>query len=562
MCGIVGIFNFVNDKNRIVSREQQAFIVNMILTEALYHTEKRGKDATGYYAAFRNGEGIGLKDSKKSTKFIFEGNKDPKMCYRDHARVLETYHNEVSPVSAVIGHCRASSVGSIYNNDNNHPIVIDERFVGIHNGTLSNHRLIEKNIADKIERVGDVDSELLVQLAKIWKMDNNASFDHSTCEWIGSRVEGPCVTFIVDRNDPTKVMWLKQVRPLIFYYIKEAGLLVAISETSIFDKIVEEYSKLMGIYNVDIPEITFNYTTIYDNNCGIINTDAVIDETDERISAKFIEDAIDAKKMVTSKVNGFFEDKYNNPYSSNTTNRRNNNYNNNNNSYHNSSHTEHKASNTDKSNKSMPPALTGNNDKDNTNSNTVDATYDELITVKKYDYVIGKFIEVKDVKKDKVIPNVGSNKNKKIDKDRPWPDSLEAIRPFRNVSSPYGAETAIRLALDKPYKSLNSMKPFDIITDVEKICMLKVGNLVASLEEGLKKTTKARRNILAAKKFINAILPLVVANTDNINKVWEVLSEDEAEFIKKLIRPSTVADSCLAMEEYVNKLSTGAKNYA
>jgi len=547
MCGIVGIFNLKNDNNRVINDIQQSFLINFILTESLLHTEKRGKDATGYHAIFRNGESLGLKNGKKSSEFVFDEDDNPELTYAEHMRVLETYHTEISPIESIIGHCRASTVGAVYDNDNNHPILVNDRFVGIHNGTLSNHKIIEDIHEDDITRIGSVDSEMLVQLAKVWSDRNEGPFTTETCDWIYSRIDGPCVTLIADRENPNTILWIKAVRPLIFYYIKEAGLLVAISESSIFEAVVAEYRKLKRIYNMQLPTLTFKPSTAIDKHCGVIDTAKEIEKVDNP-TANFIDKIAGDAKLSDVKMDEYM------PKKNTTTAGRTNtptgaNYNNN--YRQGNGNTTTNAANNSTSNNTAP---TGK-------------TIKTSVKVKTLSFVNGDFME-EWCDKDDIIPkdpkSEGNKSNIGID------DDLENIRPLQNVYSEYSVESIFKNTLKLSYANLSGMSRVELAKNVEKVCMIEASKVLARIKKDLAKVdnsaVKTRRRLLTTKKFLAAILPFTSMSEIDVVHATELLTKDDVSFLYKFI-PKTVFNKMPAsLRNYVNsKLDADNKeitNYA
>ncbi|RLI56709.1 MAG: hypothetical protein DRO87_07795, partial [Candidatus Thorarchaeota archaeon] len=167
MCGIVGAFAFGEpDADKEMEKIRQEAIIFMT-TELLQQTQTRGEDATGVATLFNNGMYIGLKSGEKAVNFIStRGGKETD--YEGYVKIWRSkVFNKKHPKYARIhvGHCRKSSVGNSFNNDNNHPIVVDP-IIGIHNGTLKNHEIIFKKL--DCERTGDVDSEAIMRLVHFY----------------------------------------------------------------------------------------------------------------------------------------------------------------------------------------------------------------------------------------------------------------------------------------------------------------------------------------------------------------------------------------------------------
>lgn len=141
MCGIAGFC--INAEEHIDAR--------LLAKNLLKGLEARGKDATGagWYNAKRN-EVNYVKAPKSATEFN-----------RNEAWRIP------SGVKNVVLHTRFATQGSPKNNNNNHPIVI-ENLVGVHNGHISNDKYILDYARDNFghKRIGEVDSEAAFAIAK------------------------------------------------------------------------------------------------------------------------------------------------------------------------------------------------------------------------------------------------------------------------------------------------------------------------------------------------------------------------------------------------------------
>jgi len=274
MCGIIGIFNMKNAEGVTFSERQKSFLMKFLLTDLTLETETRGRDATGYCTLFRNGETLGLKHGIKATDFCTKSWEDDKFSFRNHIKMIDAYHNEVSPISSIISHCRAKTVGSETDNNNNHPIYVDN-LIGIHNGCLSNQISILNKIREQIERIGDVDSELIFQLMWLATDKGEKPFDRDTVKYITERIDGSYATITLDKNNTSKVLFFRDTRPMEFVYIKNAGLLVCVSEKKFFESAEKGY-RWFDFYGLDFQEMETEHYSFPDDSAFILDLDTEI----------------------------------------------------------------------------------------------------------------------------------------------------------------------------------------------------------------------------------------------------------------------------------------------
>lgn len=138
MCGIAGFCS--NPKDHIDARKLSAALFRGIVI--------RGKDATG--AAWYNA---------KSEEVCYAKRNVPAPAFINHDLKMMP-----SGVKNVILHTRYATQGSPENENNNHPIVIDN-LVGVHNGHISNDNKILARYPQH-KRIGQVDSEAAFAIAK------------------------------------------------------------------------------------------------------------------------------------------------------------------------------------------------------------------------------------------------------------------------------------------------------------------------------------------------------------------------------------------------------------
>jgi len=139
MCGIAGFSISQADHRKIKSRN----LAEKLLLEIV----ARGEDATG-------GAWTETVDN------------EPKVFYSKEAMPAEEFIEflDMMPrfTRTAILHTRYATKGSPKNNDNNHPIIIPNKIVGVHNGVIVNDdELFEAN---GWERIAEVDSEVIFQM--------------------------------------------------------------------------------------------------------------------------------------------------------------------------------------------------------------------------------------------------------------------------------------------------------------------------------------------------------------------------------------------------------------
>lgn len=274
MCGIVGIFNMKNTEDAIFSEKDKAFLIKYLLTELTIETQPRGRDATGYCALFQNGETIGLKHGIKAEEFCTKIWDKNEFNFTNHLKLIEAYHNEISPAASILAHCRAKTVGSETNNDNNHPIYVKD-VIGIHNGCLSNHPKIFEHIKEDIVRIADVDSEMIFQLIWLELKKGKLKFCDNVVKGVTEKLDGSFAVICINKKDPDSVLFFRDTRPIEFIYIKEAGFLIALSEEKFFVNAAKNYDWLR-FYGADLPDFTYESYTLPDDKAFILDLNVKI----------------------------------------------------------------------------------------------------------------------------------------------------------------------------------------------------------------------------------------------------------------------------------------------
>ena len=274
MCGIAGFFNMKNAENITFSEQDKAFLIKFLLSEITMETETRGRDATGYFTLFQDKNAIGLKHGIKASTFCTKAWDEGEFTFQNHLKLMEAYHNEVSPIATALSHCRAKTVGAETNNDNNHPIYVGD-LVGIHNGCLSNHSKIYSNIKDDIERIGAVDSEMIVQLLWLATEKGKKEFDDSMIKYVTEKLDGSYAFICLDKKNPNSVFFIRDMRPIEFVYLRQAGILLVVSEKKFFESAIKKYNWL-NFYGINTPETEYEHYTFPDDKGFILDLNTKI----------------------------------------------------------------------------------------------------------------------------------------------------------------------------------------------------------------------------------------------------------------------------------------------
>lgn len=238
MCGV---FGFVLKRDGYLPGIQRRRVVRGLGIAA----EVRGTDATG--VAFPDPVINKIKVEKapiRASNFPF-------------------YKNLPFDATVVIGHTRATTQGSAYNNENNHPFKgvtkNGQEFVLAHNGMIWNDKELktENNLSYTIETDSYVAVALLQQYDEI-NMDSVKA--------VAEKLEGSFVLTILAGD---RVVFVKHNNPLTIYDFKELGFLLYASTEDILLKGLKQERKLWKYYKsnrdkVDVIKPKEDSIMIYD----------------------------------------------------------------------------------------------------------------------------------------------------------------------------------------------------------------------------------------------------------------------------------------------------------
>jgi glucosamine 6-phosphate synthetase-like amidotransferase/phosphosugar isomerase protein len=201
MCGLTGIAVGKRYSDEELERVKELF------TRTLLAHEERGWEATGVSAIWPDSHYTVLKKPQRASEFIETG---------DYGNFLRTWDKDVC---TLLGHTRKPTKGSIWNEDNNHPIIVGDT-LGIHNGTIKNDDLLFKN--ENLARKAEVDSEVIFSMLNNihWnnKYDCHSHHFVSEVQTCTEKMTGSFTTISVNLKRPSELLLLKYNQPLSYHY--------------------------------------------------------------------------------------------------------------------------------------------------------------------------------------------------------------------------------------------------------------------------------------------------------------------------------------------------------
>jgi hypothetical protein len=248
MCGIIAALAYGEFEEKRMEKVRQESMI-FLASELLQLTQGRGKDATGVATMFSNCDYMGLKMGVPAQEFIARfGGKET-----DYEGYLKVWRKkETTPAKIVIGHCRKPSVATTAtpdDNKNNHPIKVGE-IVGVHNGTLTNHEKIFKNLACK--RDGVVDSEAIFRLLSHYTANGTEPFTTQAIQETCKRLSGTYSVLAFSGNNPFQLAAFRDGKPLEILVIKPLKLVLLASEKDFLRTALFRYNKMANLYQTGV----------------------------------------------------------------------------------------------------------------------------------------------------------------------------------------------------------------------------------------------------------------------------------------------------------------------
>lgn len=246
MCGIIAALAYGGNLEGAVTEAHRQAAMRFFNTELLQHTMARGKDATGVSTLFSNGYFMGLKMGVSSVEFITRyGSKETD--YEGYLNIWSEKGKE-SPATITIGHCRKPSTGTVAttdDNNNNHPIKVGN-IIGVHNGTLTNHETIFKNL--KCARDGKVDSEAIFRILHYLTENGKSPFTKDIIKETCARLSGTYAVMAYNALNPYQLAAFRDGRPMELAIIKPLKLVLIASEQEFLKSAVLDYNKQAVLY--------------------------------------------------------------------------------------------------------------------------------------------------------------------------------------------------------------------------------------------------------------------------------------------------------------------------
>ncbi|KKN37506.1 hypothetical protein LCGC14_0762780 [marine sediment metagenome] len=253
MCGIVGVVQYDSK----VNKETRQKALKILFADTMLRTQSRGRDATGVYQIMENGDWMMAKKAEKVSEWLCKGrsdNTDPQI-YQDFADTWGSYPYELK---ALVGHCRAKTVGST-DNENNHPFAIqlDESnaILGVHNGTLNNHEVIFDRLPKILERQGSVDSESLFHYLFHATEHGIQEMTPDIIKSLGERVEGTYAVVMANSRFPHQVSVFRQTRTIHMFMISPLNIVLMASESKFIKEALEQYDFIRQFLMPELPEL-------------------------------------------------------------------------------------------------------------------------------------------------------------------------------------------------------------------------------------------------------------------------------------------------------------------
>jgi glucosamine 6-phosphate synthetase-like amidotransferase/phosphosugar isomerase protein len=276
MCGIAGVIQYESK----VPREMRHRALRILFSEIMLKTEPRGKDATGVYQVHSDGDWLMTKKGQKVSEWITTTRADAK-CEDPivYPELVETWLEHPMELKALVGHCRAATVGSKgKDNNDNHPFAVqlDEKnaILGIHNGTLNNHEKIFEKLPDFLPRHGSVDSESLFHFLYHLTDKGTKPVDGDMLKYMGERVEGAAAVIMVNTRFPEQVVTFRKDRPMEYYMIAPLNIVVIASEKPFVEAAIEKYNFLRNFIPEyeDLPELEHGHRILVGENYRIFDS--------------------------------------------------------------------------------------------------------------------------------------------------------------------------------------------------------------------------------------------------------------------------------------------------
>lgn len=286
MCGLVGLLA-LGKLNKQEEAQRQRFM-RFASTELMLRTDERGKDATGAAILFTDGNYAGIKRGEETNSWFakFGSGEDR------YGRLIKVWEEYEQPVKIYLGHCRKGTTGDKEDNENNHPIKINN-IVGIHNGVIKNHKEVKEHLGCKCD--GEVDSEVIFRLMDYFTNEGKEPWTMDSLEKIIARLTGAWAVMAFNADNPNQMPLFRDGRPIELILIKELSLLVILSDIKFWNSFHFQYERTLFYARFKgMPSLlgmNIEKKTMADDSA------AIIDLTNKCIADTTIEDIWEWKKI-------------------------------------------------------------------------------------------------------------------------------------------------------------------------------------------------------------------------------------------------------------------------
>lgn len=194
------------------------FVLRAVIENLFASCEYHGTDASGM--AFTSYENvIVIKDKVNAKKFI--SSEYFTSTLRDYGSISQIEKN--IHLKSIIGHCRTETQGSHAHNKNNHPFTTD-RFVGIHNGHISNYLSIKDSY--DLKYTGDCDSESIFRLIDHYSNTNGIFETQAAIIETAGVLIGSYACAMIDSYNPHMLWLFRNTNPIYIYVYDKVGVVI------------------------------------------------------------------------------------------------------------------------------------------------------------------------------------------------------------------------------------------------------------------------------------------------------------------------------------------------
>jgi hypothetical protein len=271
MCGIVVLAQYQSE----LPKEVRNKVIRMLFSDIMLQTLVRGRHATGIYQVQKNGDWMMAKQGIPVNEWLVKDKDDNNpVVYKHFTQTWDEHHADLS---AIVGHCRAATVGSKgQDNKDNHPFAIqvdrNSAILMVHNGTLDNHEKIFENLPDVLDRQGKVDSEALAHFLFYLSQHGKEPFIGEMFRHLAARVQGSYAIAAMNTKFPNRVALLRKERPLEMYLIKPLNILLIASEKKFVDDALKRYAFHQKIVDPSLPVLEHTDRMLLERSFRIFDT--------------------------------------------------------------------------------------------------------------------------------------------------------------------------------------------------------------------------------------------------------------------------------------------------